>query len=78
MLIVYNGRFDAVEVPEVGGVVLKRGEPKDIADTPKSRQLLEQPDFALVEEKPEEAAESTNRKKRSAKTDNAEEKEGSE
>ncbi|MEB3367417.1 hypothetical protein [Saccharopolyspora mangrovi] len=74
MLVVYNGRFQAVEVPEVGGVVLTRGEPKDIADTPKSRQLLEQPDFALVEEKPE-GAESTSRKKRSAKSD-AEEKEG--
>lgn len=74
MLIVYNGRYGAVEVPEVGGVVLKRGEPQDIADTPKSRQLLEQPDFALVEDKPEEA-ESTSRKKRSAKSD-AEDKEG--
>jgi len=51
VLIVYNGRFDAVEVPEVGGVVLKRGEPQDIADTPKSRQLLEQPDFSEVKER---------------------------
>lgn len=78
MLIVYNGRYGAVEVPEVGGVVLRRGEPRDIADTPKSRQLLEQPDFALVEEKPEEAPESTTRKRKSAKSDDAEEKEGSE
>lgn len=78
MLIVYNGRYDAVEVPEVGGVVLRRGEPRDIADTQKSRQLLEQPDFSLVEEEPEPAAEPASRKKKSAKTDDAEDKEGSE
>lgn len=46
MQIVYNGRFAAVEVPDVGNVVLTRGEPKEVADTPKSRQLLQQPDFS--------------------------------
>ncbi|MDA3624252.1 hypothetical protein OU415_02320 [Saccharopolyspora sp. WRP15-2] len=59
MLIVYKGRYDAVEVPDVGGVVLEHGVPKEIADTPKSRQLLEQPDFEEVKEskaKPERVA----------------------
>ena len=50
MWIVYKGPFPEVCVPSVGDVVLRRGEPKDIADTEKSRALLLNPDFEEVAE----------------------------
>lgn len=57
MRIVYNGIFKEVAVPTVGDVVLKRGVPRDIADTPKSRGLLKSPDFSLADDVPEVAPE---------------------